>query len=217
MAYYLHFKRMSDLEQPGSQEHQEVQKRIDNFIQYIGRAIEDLGDLRFAENLFRLTVLMSARKDFRLQIERILHERQKATTEPKTKLESSFDFEMSDVLGRTREIPLDKLQEQLQFEFFHIMKGNSVEITRDMPGPTTGETFQKQVRILYKKARKPLPTSANQIMVFARNCGVKVYTKEEFSAIASKISEIEYFGMVLSTDHKLLSLYETNIGAFIVL
>ncbi|MGE3279348.1 MAG: hypothetical protein AB7J40_06275 [Candidatus Altimarinota bacterium] len=208
---------MTDLEQPsGSQDREEVQKRINNFIQYINHALEDSGDLKLAEILFRLTVLMTVRQEFRLQIERLLYEQKQAPPAPNVERESSFDLEMSDVLSRTREIPLDRLKEQLQSEFFRIMKGNSVEITRNTLLPMKEESLHQQIRNMYKKSRKPLPTSFVQMISFARNCGVKVLTRDEFGAIATKISEIDYFGMILSTDQRLLSLYETNIGNFLV-
>jgi|GEM_PF-5948096 len=193
------------------------QKKIRNFSKYIYETLKSTNDAELAEELFRLTVLMSTRREFRQRIMAVLRHAQAAKTEPGKKLESSLEDEMTETLSQTQDYPLDQIIQRLQTQFFEIMKKHSISISRtSLAKPASRASFFKYVTDLYSKKRKNPPTSSAQIKAFAKNCSVEILSQESFTGIARKISEIEYIGAILSTDQTLFILYETSEGPFFV-
>lgn len=193
------------------------QKKIRNFSRYIYETLKSTSDAELAEDLFRLTVLMSTRREFRQRITAVLRQAQAAKTEPGRKLESSLEDEMTETLSQTQDYPLEQIVQRLQSQFFEMMKKHSINIPRAaFAGHSKRPSFFQYVVDLYSKKRKNPPTGSAQIKSFAKNCSVQIYTQAAFTKIAGRISEIEYIGALLSTDQVLFILYETSKGFFFV-
>lgn len=94
------------------------QKKIRNFSKYIYETLKSTNDAELAEELFRLTVLMSTRREFRQRIMAVLRHAQAAKTEPGKKLESSLEDEITETLSQTQDYPLDQIIQRLQTQFF---------------------------------------------------------------------------------------------------
>lgn len=199
---------MSPKEQP--QDRKKDRELVRNYLKCIFQTVNDSRNPGlFAENLFRLAILMSNRKEIREKVEAILRHVKS--------IQSDMEREMTKSISQSFEIPRDKLIQHLQSQFFRIVKRNSINVPRNFKlktGPKAA--FIKYVRDSYKNEGKQLPITSSQLRTFAKNSSVRIMPEERFLQISSGIQNIKVVYALLTSDQVLFMCYDTNRGNYFV-
>lgn len=199
---------MPSKEQP--QDRKKDRELVRNYLKCIFQTVNDSRNPGlFAENLFRLTLLMSNKKEVREKVEAILRHVKS--------MQSEMEKEMTQSISQSFEVPRDKLLQHLQSQFFRIVKRNSINIPRNLKirtGPRAA--FMKYVQDFYKNEGKQLPTTSSQLRTFAKNSSVKIMPETKFLQISSSIQAIKAVYALLTTDQVVFMCYDTNRGNYFV-
>jgi hypothetical protein len=199
---------MPSKEQP--QDRKKDRELVRNYLKCIYQSVNDSENpAELAENLFRLTMLMSNRKEVRGKVEAILRQVKS--------MQSDMEKEMTQSISQSFEVPREKLLQHLQSQFFRIIKRNSINVPRSFKlrtGPRPA--FIKYVQDAYKNEKKQLPTTSTQLRTFAKNSSVRIMPEERFLQISAGIQNIKVVYALLTSDQVLFMCYDTNRGNYFV-